>query len=170
MVLLKPGKLTVGEFRAMQEHVKIGAEILAEGRFAVLRLARVIALAHHECWDGTGYPHGRAGTAIPLAGRIAAIADVFDALAHERPYKRAWSLADAVIEIERLAGESFDPRVVDAFAALDHPRLLEPIEAYDLHLRPTPLAGKSAENGAGAVIELSRTDDAASQGLSAVHA
>ena len=150
-VLLKPGKLTPEEFRAMQEHVGIGARILAEGKFPVLRLARGIALTHHERWDGTGYPDGRAGEPILLAGRIVAVADVFDALAQKRPYKRAWSLADAVTEIERLAGEHFDPDVVEAFADLDHRRLLEPVGDFDLELPPAPLGGHDSSVG----IELS---------------
>ena len=151
-VLLKPGKLTAEEYGAMQDHVKIGARILAEGKSPVLRLARKIALTHHERWDGSGYPQGHSGEPIPLAGRIAAVADVFDALTHERPYKSAWSLADAVNEIERLAGEHFDPRVVEAFAALDHRRLLEPIENLDLELPPPPLSGDGSAIG----VELSR--------------
>lgn len=130
-ILLKPGKLTTAEFRAMQEHVEIGAKILADGKFPILRLARVVALTHHERWDGTGYPYRLAGEAIPLAGRITAVADVLDALTHERPYKSAWSLPDAVAEIERLAGEHFDPDVVAAFLALDHRLLLEPLETRD---------------------------------------
>ena len=70
----------------MQEHASVGASILADGKFAVLQLAREIALTHHERWDGAGYPSGLAGEAIPLAGRIVAVADVFDALTHDRPY------------------------------------------------------------------------------------
>lgn len=164
-ILLKPGSLTSNEFRAMQKHSEIGACILAEGKFPVLRLARRIALTHHERWDGTGYPHGRAGEAIPLAGRIAAVADVFDALTHERPYKHAWSVADAVAEIERLAGEHFDPRVVEAFAALDHRRLLEPVEDYDLDLPPAPLAREPAGNGSGVGAKLSRVHSLSREGV-----
>lgn len=153
-ILLKPGKLTAEEFVAMQKHAEIGAKILGGGKFAVLSLARRIALTHHERWDGTGYPHGRAGEAIPLSGRIAAVADVFDALTHDRPYKRAWSVPEAVAEIERTAGEHFDPRVVEAFTALDHHRLVGPVEDYDLDLPPAPLV----ENGAGEADALGRED------------
>jgi PAS domain S-box-containing protein/putative nucleotidyltransferase with HDIG domain len=126
-ILMKQGSLTDEEFRAMQAHVLIGARILAQGRFAVLHVARAIALSHHERWDGSGYPYGLAGDSIPLVGRIAAVADVFDALTHERPYKPAWPVAAAVAEIEEVAGTHFDPDVVEAFLGLDHARLLHPV-------------------------------------------
>jgi PAS domain S-box-containing protein/putative nucleotidyltransferase with HDIG domain len=139
-ILLKPGELTPQELRQMQEHTTIGAKILTHPRFAILQMARSIALAHHERWDGGGYPRGLRGKEIPLSGRIVAVADVFDALTHERPYKAAWPVEEAVAEIERLAGRRFDPRVVRAFAGLDHHSLLEPVERYDLDLPPPPLA------------------------------
>jgi putative two-component system response regulator len=84
----------------------------------VLQTAAVIAATHHERWDGTGYPKGLSSEAIPLVGRIVAVADVFDALTHDRPYKLAWSVEDAIAEIGRGAGTQFDPRVVTAFLAL----------------------------------------------------
>ena len=80
-------------------------------------MAEQVALTHHEKWDGSGYPNGLAGEDIPLAGRIVAVADVFDALTHVRPYKAAWSTADALAEITSQAGEQFDPQVVEAFLA-----------------------------------------------------
>jgi putative two-component system response regulator len=126
-VLLKPGDLTPEEFEQMKKHVEVGAQILARGRFDVLHVARTIAQTHHERWDGKGYMHGLAGTDIPLVGRITAVADVFDALTHDRPYKPAWPLEEAVAEIRRGAGSRFDPDVVDAFLELDHARLLFPI-------------------------------------------
>ena len=126
-VLLKKGELTESEYKAMQEHVQIGAGILAQGKFPILHLARTIALSHHERWDGSGYPYGLAGEDIPLVGQITAVADVFDALTHERPYKPAWTINAAVAEIERNAGVHFNPRVVEAFLALDHARLLHPV-------------------------------------------
>ena len=90
----------------------------------MLLLAQEIALSHHERWDGSGYLAGLARDEIPLAGRITAIADVFDALTHERPYKRAFTVPDAVAEIRRQAGRQFDPELVDAFLELDHAALI----------------------------------------------
>jgi putative two-component system response regulator len=131
MVLLKPGRLTSEEFELVQRHTSIGAEILAGSQSPLLRLAQQIALTHHERWDGGGYPNGRSGEEIPLAGRIVAVADVFDALTHERPYKHAWPLDDAVTEILAQAGRQFDPAVVDAFARLDHSSLLDRVREAD---------------------------------------
>ncbi|MDX6586500.1 MAG: cyclic di-GMP phosphodiesterase [Solirubrobacterales bacterium] len=125
-VLLKSGELTDDEYRAMQKHVQIGANILAQGRFPILHLARTIALSHHERWDGSGYPFGLKGDDIPLVGQITAVADVFDALTHERPYKPAWKVDAAVAEIEKNAGGHFSPKVVEAFLTLDHSRLMHP--------------------------------------------
>jgi len=124
-VLLKPGRLTAAERALMQEHTTIGARILASSDFPVLRLGEQIALSHHERWDGAGYPDRLEGAAIPLAGRIVAVADVFDALMHARPYKRAWSLDEAVAEIIRASGSQFDPAVVAAFRTLAEEGVLE---------------------------------------------
>ena len=123
-ILLKPGPLDAGERRQMSRHVHFGAEILGHSQSPVLRVAEEIALSHHERWDGTGYPAGRSADEIPITGRITAIADVFDALTHERPYKAASPLSDAVAEIKSQAGRHFDPRAVEAFARLDHAQLL----------------------------------------------
>jgi putative two-component system response regulator len=98
-ILLKPGRLTAAEFAEMRTHTTVGAEMLARPGFPLLEMAAEVALTHHERWDGTGYPAGLAGPDIPLVGRIVAVADLFDALTHERPYKEAWLLADAVAEI-----------------------------------------------------------------------
>ncbi len=114
-ILLKPGRLTPAEFAVMQTHAAIGGRILSGARFPVLRAAEAIALTHHERWDGTGYPAGLAGEAIPLVGRVVAVADVYDALTHARPYKPAWSGQDAAAEIRRQSGRQFDPAVVAAF-------------------------------------------------------
>jgi putative two-component system response regulator len=115
-ILLKPGKLDPEEWAIMEQHTIIGATILEGSSSEFIRLAEVIALTHHERWDGTGYPRGLKGEEIPMAGRIAAIADVFDALTSRRPYRREpypLDLAFAVIENGR--GSHFDPDVVDAF-------------------------------------------------------
>lgn len=114
-VLLKPGKLTPEEFEHMKQHVMIGADILDEGESEILQLAATVALTHHERWDGGGYPRGLAGEAIPLAGRIAAISDVFDALTSARPYKDAWPVEDAIEYLKQQSGKHFDPTLVEAF-------------------------------------------------------
>ena len=114
-ILLKPGPLTPDEMAVMRTHTTIGGRILSGARFPVLRMAEAVALSHHERWDGSGYPAGLAGEAIPRAGRVVAVADVYDALTHTRPYKAAWTPADAVEEIRRQAGRQFDPAVVSAF-------------------------------------------------------
>jgi len=116
-ILLKPGKLTPEEFKVMQTHTTIGGQILSKSPSALIQTAREIALTHHEKFDGTGYPKGLIGEAIPLSGRIISIADVFDALTSERPYKVAWSLEKATAYLKEHSGRSFDPRCVDAFFA-----------------------------------------------------
>jgi putative two-component system response regulator len=113
-ILLKLGKLTPEEFAIVRTHTTIGARILSGSRFPILRLAEEIAFNHHERWDGDGYA-GITGDAIPLAGRIVAIADVFDALTQKRPYKAAWPVGEAIAEIERQRGRQFDPAIADAF-------------------------------------------------------
>jgi CHASE2 domain-containing sensor protein len=117
-VLLKPGKLDAEEWPLMQSHTTIGAEILAGSNSALLQIAEEIALTHHERFDGTGYPQGLAGEAIPLGARITAICDVFDALRSQRVYKDSWTIDDAVAELEAQRGRHFDPALVDAFLAL----------------------------------------------------
>jgi putative two-component system response regulator len=122
VILLKLGKLTAEEFAIVKTHTVIGARILSGGKFPLLRLAEEIALTHHERWNGEGYA-GLRGSDIPLAGRIVAVADVFDALTQQRPYKPAWTVSDAVAEIDRQRGHQFDPGVVDAFLrVVDHKR------------------------------------------------
>ena len=119
-ILLKPGALTDSEFDLMKSHTTIGAAILSGSETVELRVAETIALTHHERWDGSGYPEGTSGAEIPIEGRIVAVADVFDALVHTRPYKDAWTVDVAVAEITQQAGRQFDPAVVDAFLELDH--------------------------------------------------
>lgn len=113
-ILLKPGKLTADEFAQMKTHTTLGAKMLSGGRFPLLQMAEEIALTHHEHWDGNGYL-GLSGESIPIAGRIVAVADVFDALTHERPYKKAWSHDEALKEIQNQRGRQFDSTIVDAF-------------------------------------------------------
>jgi putative two-component system response regulator len=114
-ILLKGGRLTPEEFSLIKTHTTIGAKILGGSRNKLLQFAEEIALLHHEHWDGTGYTPGLAEDAIPLSARIVAIADVYDSLTHERPYKRAWSKDEAVTEIRAGTGSHFDPAVVRAF-------------------------------------------------------
>lgn len=128
-VLLKEGRLTDDEWQQMKEHPNIGGRILAGSRSKLLQMAEQIAVAHHEKWDGTGYPNAAKGEDIPLVGRIVSLADVFDALTTPRVYKDAWSVDDAVSHIQRERGRHFDPKVVAAFEqCLD--QLLEVRAAY----------------------------------------
>ncbi|MWK56817.1 response regulator [Pseudomonas otitidis] len=114
-VLRKPGKLDADEWAVMRQHVSIGANIIGEHPSGLLRMAHRIALTHHEKWDGSGYPNGLAGEDIPIEGRIVAIADVFDALTSERPYKQAWPVEEAVAFLREQSGQHFDPDLVELF-------------------------------------------------------
>ena len=116
-ILLKPGKLTHEEFEVMKGHATLGHELLNGSGSEILRAGAEIALTHHEKYDGSGYPHGLVGHKIPLFGRIVAVADVFDALTSERPYKRAWALDDACRFLEEGRGKHFDPMCVESFLA-----------------------------------------------------
>jgi putative two-component system response regulator len=133
-ILRKPGRLSPAEFELIKRHTGAGRAILAGSDFSVLRLGEEIASSHHEHWDGSGYPDGLRGDAIPLSGRIVALADVFDALTHVRCYKPAWEVEEAVGEIARLRARQFDPDVVEAFMALDPADLVELPEGW----RPEP--------------------------------
>jgi HD-GYP domain-containing protein (c-di-GMP phosphodiesterase class II) len=117
-VLLKPGRLTREEFEVVKTHAVLGARVLAGGESDLLRAAERVARSHHERWDGTGYPDGLGGNDIPIEGRLVHVADVFDVLVHERPYKESWTVDAAAEEIRRGAGTQFDPEVVRAFDAL----------------------------------------------------
>ena len=114
-ILLKQGSLSDDEKKKMREHTTIGASILSGSRFPMMRIAEEIALHHHECWDGSGYPDGLKGDQIPLVARIVSVIDVFDSLTHWRVYKRAWTTDEALDEIQRLAGSKFDPEVAEVF-------------------------------------------------------
>ena len=135
-ILLKKGKLTEGEFDLMRTHIDIGARILGGSRFDLLIVAREIALSHHERWDGTGY-RGVAGASIPMSGRIVAVADVFDCLSHERPYKEAFPFDRVMDLIVVDRGRHFDPDVVDA--------LLRLAERGELHRVQAELSERRAE-------------------------
>lgn len=131
-ILLKAGKLAPEEWETMKRHTLIGADILDDGDSDLLRLARVIALTHHEKWDGSGYPQGLSGDAIPHEGRIAAVADVFDALMSSRPYKKAWPADEAIRYVIASSGTHFDPEVVTCFESC----LREILDIQERHREP----------------------------------
>lgn len=133
-ILLKPGRLDEAEFEVMKRHALIGHEILRDSPAPLLQAAAQIALTHHEKFDGSGYPHGLAGEAIPLYGRIVAVADVFDALTSERPYKRAWPIERARALIAEQSGKHFDPACVAAFFAVWD----EVLEIHERYRETTP--------------------------------
>jgi putative two-component system response regulator len=117
-ILLKPGKLDAEEWGIMKQHVMMGAEIIGHHPDELLTMARTVALSHHEKWDGSGYPLGLKTKDIPAVGQIVALADVFDALTSERPYKKAWPVEQAVQTVEASAGSHFDPDLIPAFRAV----------------------------------------------------
>ena len=128
-ILQKPGRLTPDEWEVMQTHPGIGAHIIGRHDSGMLAVAHDVALAHHEKWDGSGYPNKLCGEQIPLAGRIVAVADVFDALTSVRPYKPAWKLEDACAWMREQRGGHFEPRLVDLF--LDQlPEILQVKETW----------------------------------------
>jgi putative two-component system response regulator len=120
-ILLKPGRLSEEEFEVVKTHAVLGARVLSGGGSDLLEAAERIARHHHERWDGGGYPDGLAGDAIPVAARLVHVADVFDVLVHERPYKESWTVEAAADEIRAGAGTQFDPEAVEAFEALGPP-------------------------------------------------
>lgn len=135
-ILLKPGPLDDRELELMRRHTHIGARIVSGSSARTLQMAEQIAGTHHERWDGTGYGAGLSGRDIPIAGRIVAVADVFDALTHPRPYKDAWSQDAAIEEIREQRGRQFDPSVVDAFLDIQQTIDLrdEALSASELYL------------------------------------
>ncbi|MCL4512835.1 MAG: response regulator, partial [Candidatus Eremiobacteraeota bacterium] len=114
-VLLKPGKLTPDEWEVVKFHTVLGSRILSGSKSKLLQMAELIALTHHERWDGTGYPTGLKGKDIPFVSRLCSLADVFDALTSKRPYKEPWPVEKAADEIKRLKGVNFDPELTDLF-------------------------------------------------------
>lgn len=131
-ILLKPGKFEPEEWEIMKTHAQIGADILSGDDSPMMAMAREIALTHHEKWDGSGYPNGLEGDAIPLVGRISALADVFDALTSERPYKKAWKVEDALNLIKEQSGKHFDPQLVEYFIE----QLDEIVSIRDRYMEP----------------------------------
>ena len=123
-ILLKPSKLTDEEFAIMKTHTTIGARLFEGAKSELIQVAQRIAASHHERWDGTGYPQNLGGETIPIEARLLSVADVFDALTHERPYKRAWPVKNAVAEIASQSGRQFDPQVVEIFLRLPHAELI----------------------------------------------
>lgn len=136
-ILKKPGSLTDDEYEEMKLHCAIGADVIGEDHSDLLELAKIIAISHHEKWDGTGYPNNLSGDDIPLAGRIVAIADVFDALTSVRPYKKEWSVDEAVSLLEKEAGKHFDPELVKLFVNL-MPEILTFKTQYAEFPKPSP--------------------------------
>jgi putative two-component system response regulator len=147
-VLLKPERLTKKERAIIDGHAEIGGSILQGSQSMLLQLAEVIARTHHERWDGTGYPARLRGESIPLPGRIVALADVFDALIHDRPYKQAWPLDRAVAEVVRGSGNHFDPGLVRAFLGLDHALLAGPLHSSEAIPLPARDDGINDDDGA----------------------
>lgn len=139
-ILLKPGKLSEDEFTIMKRHTTLGYEILAGSESEMLQVGAQIALAHHEKYDGSGYPNGLVGEEIPLYARIVAVADVFDALTSERPYKAAWDIERAVALLREGAGKHFDPKCVAAFLS-NWPAILDIRNRYKEDKPPTQSLG-----------------------------
>jgi len=119
-ILLKPGKFEPDELKIMKTHTLIGAEIIGYQDSPLLQMARSVALSHHEKWDGSGYPYGLVGDAIPMEGRLVALSDVYDALTSERPYKSAWLPDDAFDFIRDQTGIHFDPKLASLFLKIRH--------------------------------------------------
>jgi PAS domain S-box-containing protein/putative nucleotidyltransferase with HDIG domain len=145
-ILLKPGRLNAHQQQVMQTHAALGARLLSRSSSPVLQMAAVIAATHHEWWNGSGYPKGLAGERIPLVGRVVAVADVFDALTHERPYMPAWSVKQAIARIERSSGTQFDPRVVEAFLAVYEEAQLTSVEGSEPDSRQTFSSAATADD------------------------
>jgi putative two-component system response regulator len=137
-ILLKPGKLTDEENLVMKKHTGIGAEILKNSKTRVMKMARTVALSHHEKWDGSGYPLGLAGKNIPIEGRIVAICDVFDALISSRPYKLRWTDTEAIAHLRNNSGSHFDPTLIALFIN-EIPKIKEFTLRLDVHESATGL-------------------------------
>lgn len=142
-LLSKPGRLTPQEMETIRSHTTIGYRILEGSTWPVIRCAAQIALSHHECWNGQGYPHGLAGTNIPLDARIVAVADVYDALLSQRTYKPAWEEDRVIAEMRRSRETKFDPEVLDLF--LEHlPTIAAAANVTDREDDPVDAAARSS--------------------------
>lgn len=137
-ILRKPGPLSHEEYEVMKTHTTIGAKILAHSNLPMIQMAETIALCHHERWDGSGYPNGLSDVEIPLAARIVAVVDVYDALTHDRVYRSALPVDVAILEIQRGAASHFDPTIVEAFREC-WPRFESEVEKF-----VTPEVGEPA--------------------------
>jgi putative two-component system response regulator len=157
-ILKKPGKLDAEEWEIMKTHTRIGHDILVKGEVPLFQLAAEIALHHHERWDGTGYPQGLAGEDIPESARIAAVADVFDALSMKRAYKEAWPFQQVLVTIKESAGKYLDPQMVSRFLELQ-PRILE------IRNRWNPLEATQSKDTAIAGFDVAVFDPATSREL-----
>jgi putative two-component system response regulator len=134
-ILQKAGPLTDSEWTVMQSHTQMGEDIIGEDDSELLRMAKTVAISHHEHWDGSGYPKGMAGEDIPMVGRIVAIADVFDALTSVRPYKESWTVEDTLTYLQEKSGAQFDPKLVPLFVeSID--KVLAIKEQYFDHATP----------------------------------
>jgi HD-GYP domain-containing protein (c-di-GMP phosphodiesterase class II) len=157
-VLLKPGRFDLHEREIMTTHASLGARMLTGSTTSLIQMAELIALTHHERWDGGGYPAGLAGEEIPLAGRICAICDVFDALITNRPYKDAWTLEAALTEIEHSSGSHFDPHLTTIFLRIATRLYRELTMRVDPDLarpQPSPDADAGAEPAGAATAHAS---------------
>jgi response regulator RpfG family c-di-GMP phosphodiesterase len=143
-ILLKPGSLDADEWETMKGHAAIGAELLAGSRSPVVQMGELIALTHHEKWDGSGYPRGLKGEEIPFVARVTSICDVFDALISERPYKGPWTLNQALDEIKRESGRHFDPDIVTAFVGI-FPELVDIAREANREAGVPPPVGRIAQ-------------------------
>lgn len=138
-ILLKKGKLMPEEFEVVKSHIGMGLNLLGSSQSAVIKMARLIIESHHEAWDGSGYPLGLKGLKIPLVGQIVAVADVFDTLINDQPYRPAWTVAEAVNEIQLQAGRKYDPQIVKAFMAVVNDKTylseIKPVQKREVLLR-----------------------------------
>ena len=157
-ILLKSGNLMPSEFEIMRSHTTVGGEIFAKSKFPLFQLARQIALYHHERWDGMGYPQRLKGEQIPVAPRIVAVVDAFDALTQGRPYKKAVSFQAAVSEIKAQSGSQFDPHIVDVFMRCMTARVFEDIKSGLETIHESSIEALATVCGAG--VERQRREEA----------